>query len=101
MTGLADKLLTVAVKALLDVLHDLHLKLLSEVELSEYLLLPPYWCGPLFVVELVLYSPRLESLCEVKYPLSFSFKKSCKLYIDLQFDLLKHSIYGTSSKSFP
>ena len=42
-----------------------------------------------------------HTICEVKYPLSFSFKKSCKLYIDLQFDLLKHSIYGTSSKSFP
>ena len=43
----------------------------------------------------------VHTSCKVKYPLSFSFKKSCKLYIDLQFDLLKHSIYGTSSKSFP
>ena len=56
VTGLAGKLLAVAVEALRDVLHDLHLDLLGEVKLSEHLLLPPYWRGPLFSVELVLNS---------------------------------------------
>ena len=62
MTGLAGRLLAVAVETLLDVLHDLQLQLLSEVELSKYLLLPPNWSGPLLIVELVLDSSRLESL---------------------------------------
>ena len=59
---LSGKLLAVADKTLVDVPHDPHLDLLGEVELSEHFLLPPYWSGPLFVVELVLYSSRLKSL---------------------------------------
>ena len=62
VTGLAGRLLAVGGETLLDVLHDLQLQLLSEVELSKYLLLPPNWSGPLLIVELVLKSSRLESL---------------------------------------
>ena len=43
----------------------------------------------------------VHTSCEVKYPLSFSLIKNCTLHIDLQIDLLEHSMYGTCSKSFP
>ena len=62
VTGLAGKILAVVVETRLDVLHDLHLQLLCKVELSEYLLLPPNWSGPLLVVKLMLGSSRLETL---------------------------------------
>ena len=62
VTGLAGKLLAVAVETRLDVLHNLHLQLLCKMELSEYLLLPPNWSGPLLVDKIMLESSRLKML---------------------------------------
>ena len=59
---LAGKLLAVADKTLGDVLHDLHLDLLGEVEISEDLLFSPYWSGSLLIVKLMLDCARLEPL---------------------------------------
>ena len=61
VTGLLDKLLTVGLETGADVGHDLHLYVHGEVQLPEYLLLPPHRGRPLLIVKLMLLGTGFES----------------------------------------